>query len=90
MAIEGISVLSQGFLEPYIVKVAGESGPFFAFAAMIAVAASASVITPLAPACLLIYGAGRYKFADFLRVGGLLTILIYLVAIILVPQVWPL
>ena len=37
MAIEGISVLSQGFLEPYIVKVAGESGPFFAFAAMIAV-----------------------------------------------------
>ncbi len=61
-----------------------------AFAAMIAVAASASVITPLAPACLLIYGAGRYKFADFLRVGGLLTILIYLVAIILVPQVWPL
>ncbi|MCA9889508.1 MAG: SLC13 family permease [Anaerolineae bacterium] len=61
-----------------------------AFAAMIAIAASASFITPLEPACVLIYGAGRYKFADFMRVGGLLTILIYIVAIVLVPQVWPL
>ena len=61
-----------------------------AFAAMIAIAASASFITPLEPACVLIYGAGRYKFMDFMRVGGLLTILIYIVAIVLVPQVWPL
>ena len=61
-----------------------------AFAVMIAVAASTSFITPLEPACLLVYGLGRYRFLDFIRVGSLLTILVYLVAILLVPLFWPL
>lgn len=60
------------------------------FAVMIAVAASTSFITPLEPACLMVYGAGRYRFFDFVRVGVLLTILIYLIAITLVPRLWPL
>lgn len=60
------------------------------FAIMIAVAASTSFITPLEPACLLVYGLGRYRFLDFIRVGSLLTILVYLVAIFLVPRIWPL
>jgi di/tricarboxylate transporter len=57
---------------------------------MIAVAASTSYITPLEPACLLVYGLGRYRFLDFIKVGSLLTILVYLVAIFLVPFFWPL
>ncbi len=60
------------------------------FAAMIAVAASCSFITPLEPSCLLVFGAGHYRFLDFFRVGLPLTLLIYLVAILLVPLVWPL
>ncbi len=60
------------------------------FAMMIALAASTSFITPLEPACLIIYGLGRYRFMDFLKVGSLLTILIYFVAILLVPRIWPL
>lgn len=60
------------------------------FAAMVAVAASTSYITPLEPACLIIYGLGRYRFLDFLRVGFPLTILVYLIAIFLVPMFWPL
>lgn len=60
------------------------------FAVMIAVAASTSFITPLEPACLLIYGLGRYKFFDFIKVGSLLTIIVFLVAILLVPMLWPL
>jgi len=60
------------------------------FAMMIAVAASTSFITPLEPACLLVYGPGRYKFFDFARVGFPLTLLIYGIAIVLVPLVWPL
>jgi di/tricarboxylate transporter len=60
------------------------------FAVMIALAASASFITPLEPACVIVYSAGRYKFMDFLRVGGLLTLIVYGVAIILVPMIWPL
>jgi len=60
------------------------------FAMMIAVAASTSYITPLEPACLMVYGLGRYRFMDFIKVGSILTVLIYIVAISLVPLVWPL
>jgi di/tricarboxylate transporter len=60
------------------------------FAMMIAVAASCSYLTPLEPSCLMVYGPGRYKFIDFLKVGSFLTILIYIIAITLVPRVWPL
>lgn len=60
------------------------------FAVMIAVAASASFITPLEPASLLVYGPGRYRFFDFLRVGLPLTVVIYVLAVLIVPRVWPL
>jgi di/tricarboxylate transporter len=60
------------------------------FAMMIAVAASTSYLTPLEPACLMVYGPGRYRFIDFLKVGGLLTVVIYLLAILLTPLIWPL
>jgi len=53
---------------------------------MIAVAASCSFITPLEPACVIVYGAGRYRFMDFVRVGFPLTIIIFVVAMLLVPQ----
>lgn len=59
------------------------------FAVMIAVGASCSFLTPLEPACLMVYGIGRYKFIDFLKVGAPLTLLVYLVAIWLVPWFWP-
>ena len=59
------------------------------FAMMIAVAASCSYLTPLEPACLMVYGPGRYRFTDFLKIGSVLTVLIYIVAIVLVPLVWP-
>lgn len=60
------------------------------FAIMIALAASTSYLTPLEPACLMVYGPGRYRFIDFFKVGGLLTILVYLLAIIMTPLLWPL
>jgi len=60
------------------------------FAILIAVAASTSYLTPLEPACLMVYGPGHYRFSDFLRVGAPLTFVIYLIAIILVPLIWPL
>jgi di/tricarboxylate transporter len=59
------------------------------FAMMVAVAASTSYITPLEPSCLMVYGPGKYRFSDFARVGLPLTVLIYAVAIVLVPWVWP-
>ncbi|HYE30225.1 MAG TPA: SLC13 family permease, partial [Methylomirabilota bacterium] len=60
------------------------------FVMTVAVAASCSYLTPLEPSCLMVYGPGRYRFMDFLKVGSLLTILIYIIAILLIPRVWPL
>lgn len=60
------------------------------FAMMIAVAASCSYLTPLEPACLMVYGPGRYRFADFLKVGTPLVILLFALALWLVPKYWPL
>jgi di/tricarboxylate transporter len=60
------------------------------FAMMIAVAASCSYLTPLEPACLMVYGPGRYRFSDFLRVGTPLVILLFALALWLVPRYWPL
>ena len=59
-------------------------------AMMIAVAASASSLTSLEPSCVMVYGPGRYRFAEIVKVGWLLTVLIYGVAILLVPKGWPL
>jgi di/tricarboxylate transporter len=61
-----------------------------AFAMIVAVAASCSYLTPLEPACLLVYGPGRYRFRDFLKVGAPLTVIIFAIALVLVPLVWPL
>jgi di/tricarboxylate transporter len=60
------------------------------FAMMIAIAASCSYLTPLEPSCLMVYGPGRYRFIDFVKVGSLLTLVIFLLAIFLVPIIWPL
>jgi di/tricarboxylate transporter len=53
-------------------------------------AASFSFITPLEPACVLVYTPGRYRFMDFVRIGTVLTIIVFVVSIMLVPVFWPL
>lgn len=53
-------------------------------------AASFSFITPLEPACVLVYTPGRYQFMDFVKIGTFLTIIVFAAAIILVPIFWPL
>lgn len=59
------------------------------FIVAITYAASFSFITPLEPACVLVYTPGRYRFMDFVKVGTILTIIVFAVAIILVPIFWP-
>jgi di/tricarboxylate transporter len=60
------------------------------FAMMIAVAASCSYLTPLEPSSLMVFGPGKYRFMDFVKVGFPLTFLIFGIALVLVPLVWPL
>jgi di/tricarboxylate transporter len=59
------------------------------FAIVVTVAASCSFITPFEPACLLVYSTGRYRFADFVKVGLPLTAVAFVVSLILVPILWP-
>jgi di/tricarboxylate transporter len=56
----------------------------------IAIAASASFLSPVShPANVLVMGPGGYKFADYIRVGLPLTIIVFFVALLLLPIVWP-
>ncbi len=61
-----------------------------AFAVLIAIAASTSFATPLEPACAIVYGPGRYRFIDYMRVGGILTVCIMLATLVVIPIFWPL
>ncbi len=58
------------------------------FAVAVTYAASFSFITPLEPACVLVYTPGRYRFMDFVKVGTILTIVVFVVAMVLVPVFW--
>jgi di/tricarboxylate transporter len=59
------------------------------FAVTVTYAASCSFLTPLEPACVLVYTPGGYRFLDFLKVGSLLTIAVFAIVIWLVPVFWP-
>jgi uncharacterized repeat protein (TIGR01451 family) len=60
------------------------------FAVMVTYAASCSFLTPLEPACVLIFTPGRYRFLDFVKVGSILTVAVFAVVMVLVPVIWPL
>lgn len=60
------------------------------FAIAITFAASVSLIAPFEPSSLLVYGPGKYRFVDFMKVGGPLTALLVAVVLVCVPILWPL
>ncbi len=60
------------------------------FAVTVTYAASCSFLTPLEPACVLIFTPGRYRFFDFVKVGSVLTIAVFAIVMLLVPVFWPL
>jgi di/tricarboxylate transporter len=61
------------------------------FMMAIAMAASASFMTPIShPANILVMGPGGYRFLDYLKIGGLLTLVILAIIIFVLPLLWPL
>lgn len=54
-------------------------------AIMVMLSASISIITPFEPSCILVYGPGRYRFMDFIKVGFPLTILLVAIILIITP-----
>ena len=57
----------------------------------VAIAASASFTSPIShPANVLVMGPGGYRFVDYVKLGGLLTIVVMLITLIVLPFAWPL
>lgn len=61
-----------------------------AFAIGVMLSASVSVLTPFEPSCILVYGPGKYRFSDFIKVGGGMTLAMLIVVLAMVPLIWPL
>ena len=84
------NVATAIIMVPIAIAVSGqiglESRPFV-FA--VAFAASASFITPIGyQTNLMVYGPGGYKFSDYIRVGLPLSLLLFLTAVIILPNIW--
>ena len=60
------------------------------YAVAVMLSASVSLITPFEPSCILVYGPGKYKFIDFIKVGGILTLILIGIIYFCVPMTWPL
>ncbi len=61
--------------------------PFFI---AICIAASASFSTPIGyQTNLLVQGLGNYKFGDYIKVGLPLNVIVFIIAITLIPLIWP-
>lgn len=70
---------------PIAVSTANALGlPPMPFVMTVTIAASCCFVTPFEPALMLVYGAGEYKFKDFLRLGLMLNILAAIVAIFMI------
>jgi len=57
---------------------------------VIMMAASASFATPIGyQTNLMVYGPGGYRFADFMRIGLPLNVLLAVATLLIAPRVWP-
>ncbi len=60
------------------------------FIIAIMMAASASFATPIGyQTNMMVYGPGGYRFGDYLRIGLPLNILLAILAVIIIPFIWP-
>ncbi len=73
-----IFAATQGGVNPYALLVAVMFG------------ASASFVTPFGyQTNVMIYGPGGYRFMDFVKVGGLLNLILLVTATLFIPLFWP-
>lgn len=77
---------------PFALSISANTGTdVMPYVMTIMFAASASFATPIGyQTNLMVYGAGGYRFSDFLRAGLPLNIIVAIITILLVPIFWPL
>ncbi|MCL6642355.1 MAG: anion permease [Candidatus Bipolaricaulota bacterium] len=78
-------------LAPIAISLAAQLGVSpYPFLMGVAVAASSSFMTPIGhQSNTLVFGPGGYRFSDYLRVGVVLNILVWVVAMLVIPRLWP-
>jgi di/tricarboxylate transporter len=79
-------------LAPIVLQIANETGvnpkPLLV---AVTFGASASFFTPIGyQTNLLVMGPGGYRFRDYLRIGLLMNLILWLAAMFLIPVFWPL
>ena len=79
---------------PIALAAATQLGPDInprTFAMAVMFAAATSLVTPLGfQTNLMVYGPGGYRYTDYIKVGLPLSVLLFFVAMIAIPMVWPL
>ena len=79
-------------MSPIVLSASADLGiaPHTAMMA-VAMAASASFTSPIShPANILVMGPGGYRFADYIKLGLPLTIIVFITVMLLLPFFWPL
>lgn len=85
-----VSTANAVLMIPVALAVAEElNASPYPFAMIIALAASSAFMTPISPINILVATTGGYRFADFLRVGLPLTLIVMLVSVVLVSTFLP-
>ena len=88
-------VISNAAAVALVFPIAGEAAHQFGvdarpFAIAVIAAASSSFASPLGyQTNLMVYGAGGYRFLDFVKIGIPLKILLFMVSMICIPYAWP-
>ena len=63
---------------------------FMPYVIAVMLASSMTVATPIGyPTNLMVYGPGGYRFSDYLRIGAPLSIIVWVMAVFLIPLAWP-
>jgi di/tricarboxylate transporter len=78
-------------MAPIVINTSADMGLSpYALMMAIAMAASASFMTPIShPANILVMGPGGYRFIDYLKVGVPLSLVVLLVVMLVLPYFWP-
>lgn len=79
----GLAIMKQaGYESPESIKAVGVS---------VAIGCSYAFAIPTGyQSHMIVYGPGGYKFTDFLRAGIPLNVIVFIIATILIPLIWPL
>ncbi len=101
VAVYLVTVLATAFLSnttaavllaPIAYQVADTAGASpVAFLVAVAIGASSSFISPVSsPVNAVVLGPGHYRFSDFLKVGGLLQLIVAVVSLLVIVLLYPL